>query len=757
VTARSRERGSHAGRPRGNGLPFTVPGLSGFGTSGSFLNGRRSASASAPASAEPSGAPDAPVIPGGPAVPGPVGPGATSPWPAVGGPGSNNVLPRPVGPPLPGDAPGSSGPRPGAAPRSGGAPRGHGSRHRKPAERRALLSKRQRMAAALVVVAGVLGLGFADGFGGEGAPTPTVASFLLDWQSNHYAAAAALTDGDVTQVSARLAAAYTDLNATSTIFTLTGVTQHGSTAVATYQATVDLAQAGQQWTYTSKFGLTSKNGKWIVDWAPSVINPHLGPGDRLAVLTSYAPRAGVQDMDGQPLIAKSPDYRVGVYPGKLKDPVATAAVFGQATGLDQLQVLGQIQSAPPSDFLSLLTLDPAQYQSLRPKLAKVPGLTAQQQQERLFDSSAQEVVGQVGTENSGALRAEGAAYQPGMTVGVGGYEQTFQNELLGTPTTSVVVVNAAGHSMSTLWSSPGGRAGTPVRTTLNSQDQDAAVNALAGTGSSGEIVAIDWSSGQVRVLASHEAGNESLPAGGALDAKVQPGMAFSIVSAAALLSSGVSTSHPLPCEPVADVGGVTFTYTPATTSSATFASDFADGCGTAFANMSTTLTPQQLASAERAFGIGASWKVKLKTFSGSAPTVSGEADVAAQATGTGGVLMSPLGMATVAAEVASGTGRSPVLLASDPQAVWQAPVSGTSLVELRQLMRLAVTSGSAQAANVPGTPVYGQAGVVQSGKHSYLSWFVGYRGNLAVSVLETGSSASQAAAAVAGAFLKSVG
>ncbi len=433
---------------------------------------------------------------------------------------------------------------PAAAPRSGGAPRGRGSRHRKPAERRSLLSKRQRLAAALVVVAGVLGLGFADGFGGEGSPTPTVASFLLDWQSNHYAAAAALTDGDVTQVSAQLAAAYTDLNATSTIFSLTGVTQHGSTAVATYQATVDLAQAGQQWTYTSKFGLTSKNGKWIVDWAPSVINPHLGPGDRLAVLTSYAPRAGVQDMDGQPLIAKSPDYRVGVYPGKLKDPVATAAMFGQATGLDQQQVLGQIESAPPSDFLSLLTLDPAQYQSLWPKLAKVPGLTAQQQQERLFDSSAQEVVGQVGTENSGALREEGAAYQPGMTVGVSGYEQTFQNELLGTPTTSVVVVNAAGHSVSTLWSSPGGRAGTPVQTTLNSQDQDAAVNALAGAGSSAEIVAIDWSSGQVRVLASHEAGNESLPAGGALDAKVEPGMAFSIVSAAALLSTGVEHEPP---------------------------------------------------------------------------------------------------------------------------------------------------------------------------------------------------------------------
>jgi cell division protein FtsI/penicillin-binding protein 2 len=446
-----------------------------------------------------------------------------------------------------------------------------------------------------------------------------------------------------------------------------------------------------------------------------------------------------------------------VYPGKLKNPVVTAARFAAVTGLDEPQVLGQIQSAPPSDFLSLLTLDPAGYGSLWPKLSKVPGLSHQQQAERLFSSSAQEVVGQVGTEDSNDLREEGAAYQPGMTVGLTGFEQTFQDELIGTPTTSVVVVNAAGRTVATLWGSPGGHAGTPVHTTLNGRDQAAAVNALAGAPSSAEIVAVDWSSGQIRVLASHEAGGVRLPAGGALNARVEPGMAFSIVSAAAILSSGVDANHPLPCEPVADVGGVTFTYQPATTTTATLASDFADGCGTAFANMSRTLTPQQLASAERAFGIGASWQLRLSAFSGSAPTASDEAGVAAQSTGTGGVRMSPLGMATVAAEVAAGTGRSPVLLPTDSPVTWQSPLSGTGLQELRGLMRLAVTSGSAHAADLPGTPVYGQAGVVQSGKHSFLSWFVGYRGSLAVAVLETGSSASQAAAALAGSFLKSAG
>ena len=614
------------------------------------------------------------------------------------------------------------------------------------------------MAAALVVVLGVFGVGFITGFGGPGSATSTVQAFLLDWQDGSYAQAATLTNGAPAPVKAQLAAAYTDLNATNAFFSMKGVAQHGDTAVATFKATVDLAQAGQQWSYTGRFGLSVKNGQWVIDWAPSVIYPSLGAGDRLAVVTAYAPRAGVVDMDGQSLLAKSADYRIGVYPGKLKNLAATAAGFAGASGLDEPQVLGQIQSAPPKDFLSLLTLDPAGYHSLWPRLAKVPGLSVQQQAEQLFSSSAQEVVGQVGTENSSQLRAEGAAYQPGMTVGLTGFEKAYQDDLVGTPTTSVVVVNAAGHGVATLWSSPGGHPGTPVQTTLNGRQQAAAVNALAAEPSSAEIVAVDSSSGQIRVLASHEAaGSVPLPAGGALNAKVEPGMAFSIVSAAALLSAGVDANHPLPCEPVADVGGVTFTYQPSTTSTATLASDFAAGCGTAFANMSRTLTAQQLTSAERAFGIGAAWPLRLKAFSGSAPAVSGEAAVAAQATGTGGVRMSPLGLATVAAEVAAGTGHSPVLLPTDTPATWQAPVSGTQLQELRGLMRLAVTSGSAHAANLPGTPVYGQAGVVQSGKNSYLSWFVGYRGSLAVAVLETGSSASQAAAALAGTFLKSAG
>ena len=759
MTARSRERGSHAGRSRGYGLPFAVPGLSGLGP----LGARNTSRESEPPASGVALAPEAtapPAVPGQPevAVPGlPAAPdaaGTTGGHPALPGPAGAAAAPTAATTrPAPAERPV---PRPGAAPPQGPPPRGRASRHRKPPGHRSRLKSRKvRFAAALVVLAGLFAAGFADGFGTEASAEGTVQAFLLDWQEGHYAQAAALTNGGADEVRTQLAAAYTDVDASNAFFSLSRITQHGDNAVAHYKATVDLAQAGKQWSYSGQFGLTARGGHWVVNWTPAVINPALADGDRLAVVTSFAPRGAVEDLDGQSLLAKSSDYQVGVYPGKLKDPAKTANAFSVLTGLDSQQVLGQIESAPPGGFLSLLTVEPSQYGALWPKLAKVGGLSYQQQSERLFDSSAQEVVGQVGTENAAELRQEGAAYQPGMTVGLNGLEQAYQNDLVGTPATAVVVVNQKGQTRDTLWSSRDGRPGKPVRTTISGPAQAAATATLAGQSHSAEIIAVDTATGAIRATASREAGSVGLPSGGVLNAKVKPGMAFSIVSAAAMLSSGVSTGHALPCEPVADVGGVTFTYQPAPSDTATLASDFASGCGTAFANMSRTLSPQQLATTEKGFGIGADWAMRLPAFSGSAETVTGEAGAAAQATGSSGVLVSPLGMAGIAAEVASGTGHTPALTSSDASSSFAAPLSADQLGSLRQLMRLAVTKGSAKAANLPGAPVYGQAGVVQSGKNSYQSWFVGYRGNLAVAVLETGTSPSSAAAALAGTFLKS--
>ncbi|MGH3169463.1 MAG: penicillin-binding transpeptidase domain-containing protein, partial [Trebonia sp.] len=251
-----------------------------------------------------------------------------------------------------------------------------------------------------------------------------------------------------------------------------------------------------------------------------------------------------------------------------------------------------------------------------------------------------------------------------------------------------------------------------------------------------------------------------------------PGMAFSIVSAAAMISDGVKPDAQLTCYPSQEVGGQTFTYNGQEVSSGgqssstgqpsmtgqqgTFASDFANGCGTAFASMSTRLSPAQLAATEKAFGVGSAWDLPLSAFSGTAQSTSAGASLAAQAIGTSGVQMSPLALAMVAAEVDSGTGHQPLLISSGQSGQWQAPLSSGELSELRALMRGAVTSGSAQAANLGGRPVYGQAGTVQTGKNAWLSWFVGYRGSTAIAVLETGTTQSQAASALAASFLSAI-
>jgi len=611
------------------------------------------------------------------------------------------------------------------------------------------------MAAVLALVVAALAVGFSTGgYGSEASAEPAVQAFLLDWQQGKYAQAAALTNGSAARVSSYLASAYTDVDATNAFFAMKSVSQHGSTAVAEFQATVDLAQPGEQWTYTGQFRLSSVGGQWVIDWSPQVINPGLAAGDRLAVLTSFPQRAQVTDMNGRPLVAESADYHIGVYPALLANEAATAAKFSAVTGLDEQQVLGEIQAAPPHSFLSLLTLQPGAFTAQWPALAKVPGLGYMRRTERLFDSLAQQTVGDVGTEISPVLRTEGAAYQPGMTVGQSGLEQTYQDDLVGTPTTSVVVLDSAGAKVRTLWSSPG-HVGTPVQTTLSTKDQNAAISALDHQSSPAEIVAVDARNGDIRALASRQWGATRLPS--ALNGKVAPGMSFSIVSAAALLTTGVPENDPLPCRPTTTVGGVTFSYQAAASTKSTFASDFAAGCGTAFATLSRTLSASRLTSVERAFGIGSSWDLRVPSFSGSASTAVGPADLAAQTIGQSGVLMSPLGMAMVAAEVDAGIGRPPQLVVGNTPPTWSAPLSAADLSDLRHLMRLAVVSGAAHPADLPGAQVYGQAGTIKTGAHTYLSWFVGYRGSMAVAAIETGSTADQAAASLAGAFLKVAG
>ena len=597
----------------------------------------------------------------------------------------------------------------------------------------------------------MLVIGLASGFGSELSAEPTVQAFLLAWQQQRYAAAGSLTSAAPGTAATGLKNAFAQLDATQLFLTMDSITQHGGTAEASFTASVDLAE-GRVWTYHGRFGLSKAGDTWKVQWAPSVIYPTLGQGQRLAVVTQFPDRAAVLDAEGHPLQVPSSLDVLGVMPSALTDPAKTAARFAAATGVDAGQVLGQITAAPPNQFLKLASLDPATYSTLRAKLRDVPGLRVQQQRARLFQTEATGLVGAVGNETSSMLRNEGAFYLPGTTVGLSGLELKYQRQLLGAPTTEVVAVTSAGLQVGVLASWPGA-AGTPVHTTINSTVQGAALSALDGVSGSGEIVAVQAQTGAVLAVAQRHVSGPA--AADALNAKLAPGNAFTIVSAAALLGTGVKTGTQISCENSFTVGGQTFT-SDAAGPAKSFSDDFAEGCGTAFAGLSYRLTAAQFDQVAKGFGIGADWSaLPVPAFSGSVPPAAGVAGLAAQTIGQGNVQMSPLSMAMVAAAVDTGTWHTPQFLQSAPDPSGTA-LNASDMSELRALMRNAVRSGAAQPASRPGTPVYGQVGLVHTGS-TWTSWFVGFRGNTAFTVIESGKTSQLSAAALAGAFLTALG
>jgi cell division protein FtsI/penicillin-binding protein 2 len=613
---------------------------------------------------------------------------------------------------------------------------------------------------AAVLVIGFGAVGFAGGLWSTPSAEPTVQAFLLAWQQHQYRAAAELTTGKPEVVATALQDAYLQLDAAAFFVAMGPISQHGSTAHAAFSASVDLGQDGPPWDYNGGFDLRQTGSGWKVVWSPSVINPGLRPGLRLAVVSSTPSRALLEDAHGAPLQLASTAYVAGVRPDRLAHPEVTVARLGRITKLDPSQLLGFILAAPRSSFQELVVLRPAQYNRMAGRLARVPGLIIKPEQLQLFSSIAPAVVGSVGTETSSTLRDQGIAYRPGATVGLSGLQRARQRDLAGTPSIKVVTETASGRQVAVLRSWPG-QASRPVRTTIDSGLQAAADTAMDSLPQSAAAVAVQASTGRILTVARHTVGGT--PAINPLAGRYPPGPAFTIVSTAALLAGGLNVNTQVPCHSVNDVGGRIFTNVPPEPglgAQPAFETDFAHACGTAFSGLSWRLNGRDLTAAASGFGLGAPWRLPLPAFSGSMPTPGGVAAVAAGTIGEGGVRVSPLAMAMVAAQVATGARHAPSLVigpAGADQAVKSdPPFSAANLATLRTLMRATVQNGAATSADLAGQQVYGQVGTVaaQTGKHPvWASWFVGYRGDVAVAVLELSHSPATSAAPLAAQIL----
>ncbi|WP_242903310.1 penicillin-binding transpeptidase domain-containing protein [Actinomadura terrae] len=617
-----------------------------------------------------------------------------------------------------------------------------------------------RRATAMVACGGLVG-GLTTGCWAEPSAMPAVRDFLIAWEVGNYPAAAKRTIGaDRAQVSAALGQVRAQLDAASLRLAL-GVTgqdsdakaidKKGDEADANFSVKVDLGENGQPWTYKGQMHLRRKGGKWKVVWDPSIINPMLKPGQRLAVQTDVPKRAPITDTQGRSLLREVGAYNVGVFPGRLANPQRTLEELSRQTKidggrrLDSERLLGRVRSAPPQRFLPLVTLQVPEHNALIQRLRQVNGLAFQGVHVPIAPVYAPELVGTLGPATADRLQQVGAPYQPGDTIGVSGVQLLQQRRLAGTPTVRIVAQDPSGKNTQVLhaWN---GQQPQEVRTTIDPGYQRRADYALSGLTVPGSLVALRPATGEILAVANQGTNGRNL----AFEAHYPPGLTFGIVSAEALFAhGGMTQSTKTTCPGTVTIGGLTFTSK--ARPAASFANQFGASCRTALAQLGSKLDAKTMVAEAARLGIGKDWGLNVPAFTGSVPPPANDAEKAATMVGEGKVQVSPLAMALVAAAAQNGTWKAPYVLKDLSKADQIPPTNlqSEAISSLKKLLSSSVRTGLAAPARVSGD-VVGVAAlptITENGRQKEISWFVGSRGDLAVAIAIEGhvSAANRAA------------
>ncbi|MFB4278735.1 MULTISPECIES: penicillin-binding transpeptidase domain-containing protein [unclassified Nonomuraea] len=300
----------------------------------------------------------------------------------------------------------------------------------------------------------------------------------------------------------------------------------------------------------------------------------------------------------------------------------------------------------------------------------------------------------------------------------------------------------------------------PIQTTIDLKVHRAGASALEGVDKPASLVALRASTGEILAALNAPGGFNR-----ALMGKYPPGSTFKVVTASALVAGGVEPGRQVTCPAEKNIGGFPFHNAGFEDfGTLSFRDAFAHSCNTTFGEMSVAqLNDGRLAEVARSFGFDTPITPGVPAVRAEFPDPKDDTDLASASIGQGRVLASPLNMASVAAAIASGAWIPPRLVTGEhfpgQQPDNPRPLEEGVVKALRKLMPAVVTDGTAHGVSFPagtagktGTAEYG------SGKEPPAhSWFIGYKGDLAFSVIvEGGGAGSAVAAPIAARFLRAL-
>jgi penicillin-binding protein A len=334
-------------------------------------------------------------------------------------------------------------------------------------------------------------------------------------------------------------------------------------------------------------------------------------------------------------------------------------------------------------------------------------------------------------------------------VGQNGLERAFERRLAGRPGGELIL-----NGRVIARARP--RAGSRVRTTIDTRLQEAAVAALAGR--FGGVAALDARTGEVRALA-----------GVAISAPQPPGSTFKIVTTtAALEARRVKLGDEFPVETRAVIDGVELENANGESCGGTFRSSFAHSCNSVFAPLGVKVGASRLVAAAERYGFNAAPSIpgELPSTLPPAAEIRTPLEVGSTAIGQGKVLATPLTLASMAQTVAAGGVRIQPSLRAGTRAMRSRVTTRRVARTLRQLMVDVVAYGTGTAAALPNVKVAGKtgtaeledtrgprAGVQQDQQSNTDAWFTAFapagRPRLAVAVMLVRAGAGGATAAPA--------
>ena len=588
------------------------------------------------------------------------------------------------------------------------------------------------------------------------------------------ALASALASGDLSdvaftgdqtpeQVTADYTAVVEGLGELTPTVTAGGVKEDGD------KATVTLAWAwpvaGDEWSYTTDVAMTKADDEWQTTWSRELVEPSLGNATVLDATPIAGARGDILGNRGTALVTDRDVVRFGIDRGKVSEARAGASAreLARLVDIDPAAYAKRVEASGDKAFVEAITL---RKDDVPPEVAQtyfqilgavgIPDLIPLPPTREF----AAPILGTVGEVTAEMVKEHPDRYQAGDRAGLSGLQARYDEQLQGVDGAVVNAVGSDGMERELYRVEP--QQGQPLELTMDLQRQTAAEAALSGVGPASALVAVRPSDGAI-LAAANGAGTDGYNL--ATYGQAAPGSTFKTVSSLALLRAGLTPSTVVPCTGRIVVDGKPFEnyddYPSGALGDIPLSTAVANSCNTAFISQAGKVADGDLAGAAASLGLGIDHELGFPAYFGEVPPPQSETEAAADLIGQGGVLASPMAMATVMASIQSGKTVVPRLVTSvdvsvPPEAT---PLTGGEASALKQMLRGVVTSGSGRGLlDVPGPPVIAKTGTAEferDGRTLTHAWMVAAQGDLAVAVyVDLGASGSGTAGPILEQFLR---